>query len=86
MISFIKGCHHESTNVLVGLREMHIFKFYVQDIGWHITKYKKRCIDQTWLPPGGVVRMWQEDMNENLHPLEGIPYHYYILLYGDKVI
>lgn len=40
---FIKGYHHKGTNALVGLGEMQLFKFYVQDDGWPVMKYKKRC-------------------------------------------
>ena len=41
---FLHGYQHDSANKLIGLREIHLFKFYVEekgnDIGWPVMHYK----------------------------------------------
>ena len=41
---FLQGYEHDSANKLIGLGEMHLFKFYVEensnDMGWPIMRYK----------------------------------------------
>ena len=43
---FLHGYQHDGTNKLIGLGEMHLFKFYVEekgnDMGWPIMRYKIR--------------------------------------------
>lgn len=39
---------------------MHLFKFYIDDKGWPLMHYKKRCTDKSWLPPENPRRMWRE--------------------------
>ena len=43
---FIHGYQHNGANKLIGLREMHLFKFYVEekgdDMGWRVMHYKVR--------------------------------------------
>jgi hypothetical protein len=42
--SYVRDFHHDGTNKLSGLGEMHLFKFYVEedgeDRGWPIMRYK----------------------------------------------
>ena len=41
---FLNGYQHDGANKLIGLREMHLFKFYVEekgdDMGWPVMRYK----------------------------------------------
>ena len=43
---FLHGYQHDGANKLIGLGEMHLFKFYVEekgdDMGWPIMRYKVR--------------------------------------------
>ena len=43
---FLNGYQHDGANKLIGLGEMHLFKFYVEekgnDMGWPIMRYKVR--------------------------------------------
>jgi hypothetical protein len=42
--SYVKDFHHDSTNKLLGLKEMHLFKFYIEEYGedqeWPVMRYK----------------------------------------------
>ena len=48
--SFIHGYQSNDAACLIGLEEMHLFKFYVDDDGWPIMRYNKLAIDTQWLP------------------------------------
>ena len=41
---FLQGYEHDGANKLIGLGEMHLFKFYVEetgdDMGWPVMRYK----------------------------------------------
>ena len=43
---FLHGYQHDGANKLIGLGEMHLFKFYVEekgdDMGWPVMRYKVR--------------------------------------------
>ena len=43
---FLQGYQHDSANKLIGLREMHLFKFYIEekgdDMDWLVMRYKVR--------------------------------------------
>ena len=43
---FLHGYQHDGANKLIGLGEMHLFKFYVEEkgdnMGWPILRYKVR--------------------------------------------
>ena len=57
--SFIHGYKSSGVTHLIGLGEMHLFKFYVDNNGWPVMRYKKSAIDAQWLslnrPP---IRLW----------------------------
>jgi hypothetical protein len=46
--SYVRDFHHDGTNKLSGLGEMHLFKFYVEedreDRGWPVMRYKVHSI------------------------------------------
>ena len=58
--AYLDGFQHEGKSKIVGLADMHLFRFYVDDQGWPVMRYKKRSTDQSWLPPGKPVRMWRQ--------------------------
>jgi len=47
---FIKGYQSSGMARLIGLEEMHLFKFYVDSEGILVMKYKKLVVDSQWLP------------------------------------
>ena len=47
--SFIHGYQSSGVAHLIGLGEMHLFKFYVDDDGWPVMRYKKSTVDAQWL-------------------------------------
>ena len=48
--SFIYGYQSSGATRLIGLGEMHLFKFYVNDDGWPVMRYKKSAVDVQWQP------------------------------------
>ena len=48
--SFIQGHLCGGPLRLIGLRDIHLFKFYVDEEGWPIIQYKESTTDTTWLP------------------------------------
>ena len=49
-MSFICGYQSSGAACLIGFGEMHLFKFYVDDDGWPVMRYKKLAVDVQWLP------------------------------------
>ena len=43
---FLHGYQHDDANKLIGLREMHLFKFYIEEksnnMDWPVMRYKVR--------------------------------------------
>ena len=48
--SFIYGYQSSGATRFIGLGEMHLFKFYVDDDGWPVMRYKKLAVDAQWQP------------------------------------
>jgi hypothetical protein len=52
--SYVRDFHHDGTNKLFGLGEMHLFKFYVEedggDRGWPVMRYKVLRISSLHYP------------------------------------
>ena len=48
--SFIHGYQSSSVARLIGLGGTHLFKFYMDDDGWLVMRYKKSAVDAQWLP------------------------------------
>ena len=46
--SFIHGYQSSGATRLIGLGEMHLFKFYVDDDGWLVMRYNKSAVDAQW--------------------------------------
>ena len=50
---FLHGYQHDGANKLIGLGEMHLFKFYVEekgdDMGWPVMRYKVYSLDFAYL-------------------------------------
>nr|PNR58557.1 hypothetical protein PHYPA_005552 [Physcomitrium patens] len=74
---FLVGYQHDGANRLIGLGDMHLFKFYVEeegeDKGWPVMRYKKRATDQSWLPPGPAVKMWRANDDGTPKLPTGVP-------------
>ena len=61
--SFVKGFLCSGTSHIIGLGEMHLFKFYVDGDGVPVMKFKKSAVDSKWLPtdmPSQCV--WKKDL------------------------
>ena len=57
--SFIYGYQSSGAMRLIGLGEMHLFKFYVDDDGWPVMRYKKSVVDAQWQPLNRPpVQLW----------------------------
>ena len=59
---FVQGSIRDGADRLVGLGGMHLFKFYVDEEGWLVMRFKELAIHSHWLPrdkPG--IRLWKED-------------------------
>ena len=57
--SFIHGYQSSGAVCLIGLGEMHFFKFYVDNDGWLVMRYKKSAVDEQWLPlKRPPVQLW----------------------------
>ena len=48
--SFIHGYQSSDATRLIRLGEMHLFKFYVDNDGWPVMRYKKSVVDAQWQP------------------------------------
>jgi hypothetical protein len=46
---------------LEGMKDMHIFRFFVDRAGWPVFQYKASAIDLDWLSRGSPHRMWRAD-------------------------
>jgi hypothetical protein len=55
--SYIKGY----VRPLEGIKDKHIFRFFVDSDGWPVFQYKESATDGVWLPRAGPHRMWKED-------------------------
>jgi hypothetical protein len=43
------------------MKDMHIFRFFVDRAGWPVFQYKASATDSDWLPRGSPHRMWRAD-------------------------
>ena len=60
--SFVKGFLCSGTEHIIGLGEMHLFKFYMDADGVPVMKYKKSAVDSYWLPSDRPSRcLWKKD-------------------------
>ena len=48
--SFVKGYIHNGFDRIMGLGEMHLFKFYVDEEGWSVMQFRELAIDAHSLP------------------------------------
>ena len=62
--SFVKDYIISGWARLVGIGDMHLFKFYVDNDGVPIMKYKKSAVDSVWLPTDKpAIRLWKRDQH-----------------------
>ena len=72
--SFVKGYLCSGTSRLIGLGEMHLFHFYVENDGNPIMKYKKSAVDSNWLPSDTTSRcLWNKDSSGRAMLPQGCP-------------
>jgi hypothetical protein len=50
---------------LEGMKDMHIFRFFVDRAGWPVFQYKASATDPDWLLRGSPHRMWEADLDGN---------------------
>jgi hypothetical protein len=46
---------------LEGMKDMHIFRFFIDRAGWPVFQYKASATDPDWLARGSPHRMWRAD-------------------------
>jgi hypothetical protein len=46
---------------LEGMKDMHIFRFFIDRVGWLVFQYKAFATDPDWLPRGSPHHMWRAD-------------------------
>ena len=72
--SFVKEYIRDSPPKLIGLGDMHLFKFFVDDKGWPVMLYKESAVDLHWLPCNKPhVRLWKANANNRPRIPRGIP-------------
>jgi hypothetical protein len=72
--SFIKGYQCDGVAKLIGLGKMHLFKFYVDSLGWLIMWWKKSAVDSLWQPHNSSpIRLWNADQDGRPMLLQGSP-------------
>ena len=60
--SFIQGYICDGVDRLVGLGEMHLFKFYIDEEWWPVMRFKELEVHAHWLPRDKpTIRLWKED-------------------------
>ena len=72
--SFVKGYIRDDPTKFIGLRDMHHLKFYVDDEGWPVMRYKESTVGPHWLPCNKPhVCLWKADSNNRPRIPRGIP-------------
>lgn len=72
--SFIRGYFCDGAAELIGLGDIHLFKFYVDEEGWPVMRYKESAIDTHWLPRNKPPRrLWKADEDGNPKIPSGVP-------------
>ena len=72
--SFVQGSIRDGADRLVGLGDMHLFKFYVDEEGWPVMRFKELAIHLHWLSrnkPG--IHLWKEDADGKPMIPSGLP-------------
>ena len=85
--SYIKGYQCDGATRLIGLGDMHLFKFYVDSDGWPVMRWKKSAVDTEWQPQNKpAIRLWKEDDNGRpllpSGPLDPVPFKH---MWGSEV-
>jgi hypothetical protein len=72
--SWVNGYLNDGPNVLVSHMEMHLFQFFVDEVGWLVIQYKVSPIDVLWSPKDGpTIQLWKEDATGQAKLLAGVP-------------
>ena len=61
--SFVNGFLCSGTSHIIGLGDMHLFKFFVDNDRVPVMKFKKSAVDSKWLPSNVPSRcLWKKDL------------------------
>ncbi len=72
--SWVNGYLNASPNVFDGHTKMHLFRFFVGEVGWPMMQYKVSPTDALWSPKGGpTIRLWKEDGTGRAKLLAKVP-------------
>jgi hypothetical protein len=85
--SFIQGYLCDGPSRLIGLGDIHLFKFYIDEEGRLVMRYKESTTDKTWLPCNKpALHLWKADTDGKPMIPTGnpspVPFKY---LWGDDV-
>ena len=63
--SFVKDYQCSGSGRLIGLEEMYLFRFYVDNDGILVMNFKRSAVDSQWLPSHKPsLPLWKRDINE----------------------
>jgi hypothetical protein len=72
--SWVLGCLKDGPKMLVGHTHMHLFRFFVDSLGWPMMQYHVSPIDHVWSPiDGPPIRLWKTNPDNSLKLLTGVP-------------
>ena len=72
--SFVKDYQCSGSGRLIGLGEMHLFRFYVDNDGIPVMNFKRSAVDSQWLPSNKPsLPLWKKDLNEKTMLPPGCP-------------
>ncbi len=64
--SWVLGCLKVGFKTLVGHINMHLFRFFVDSLGWLIMKYIVSPTDPVWSPiDGPPIRLWKATLDNS---------------------
>jgi hypothetical protein len=72
--SWVLGCLKDGPEMLVGHTNMHLFRFFVDSLGWLVMQYHVSPINHVWSPiDGPSIRLWKTNPDSSPKLLTGIP-------------
>ena len=85
--SFVQDYIRDGADRLVGLGEMHLFKFYIDEEGWPVMQCKELAVHVYWLPRDKpAICLWKEDADRKPIIPCGLPNPVpFRRLWGDEV-
>ncbi len=63
---WVLGCLKDGLAMLVGNTNMHLFRFFVDSLGWLMMQYKVSPINHVWNPiDGPLIRLWKTNLDNS---------------------